>query len=103
MRLQWQDDLATATEALLAQRESLRGLVLASARAPLLRADLRGVMRLREHDAADRQVQRMTPVPYARDPGGELPQRHQTAALEVALHRLPLASASWLFTKSRWA
>lgn len=32
MRLQWQDDLVTATEALLAQRESLRGLVLASAK-----------------------------------------------------------------------
>lgn len=62
MRLQWQDDLVTATEALRAQRESLRGLVLASAKSTFFAgADLKGVMRLRPEQAPQiyEQVQRM--------------------------------------------
>ena len=62
MRLQWQDDLVTATEALRAQRESLRGLVLESAKSTFFAgADLKGVLRLRPEQAPQiyEQVQRM--------------------------------------------
>lgn len=62
MSLQWQDDLETVTQHLAAERASLRGLILASAKSSFFAgADLKSVMRMKPEDgpAAFAQIERM--------------------------------------------